>query len=148
MLYNGRPNRNRRYVPNVRYILDRLDKIERLAVSPELNENEEVDMCERCIKFCKKCNDTGYAIEREDSIDEICDCAAGRKLTGGVIMDGRTVQGDQDIFNEMGKEDPREVYKEEGTTCPSCDDRDGKTITMQYHNGGEECPVCGYRIES
>jgi rubrerythrin len=111
MLYNGRPNRNKRYVPNVRYILDR---IERLAISPENNESVEVDMCERCMKT------------KEEQIEW-----------------DKKVQGDQEIFEEMGKEDPREAYKDdltyEGPTCPNCE------VSTQIHNGVEECPVCGYK---
>lgn len=100
MFCNGRPNRNRRYVPNVRYILDR---IERLAISPKLNENKEIE------------------------------------------MSTEKIEGDTEIFEEMGKEDSQEVYKDdltyEGPTCPSCE------TTMQIHNGVEECPVCGYIIK-
>lgn len=100
MFCNGRPSRNKRYVPNVRYILDRLDKLERLAISPENDENMEVEMKEK-------------------------------------------IEGDTEIFEEMGKEDPREVYKDDlegievGPSCPNCD------LKTQYHNGTETCPVHG-----
>ena len=37
--------------------------------------------------MCDKCNDTGYIIEREDDIDEICNCSIGKSLCSGEIED-------------------------------------------------------------
>lgn len=123
-LYNGRPSRNKRYVPNVRYILDRLNKLERLAISPKLNDKVEVEM--KTVKGCE--------VTCDNCIDaDSC----------SVPVDDRIVQGDQDIFNDMGKEDPREVYKDDlegievGPKCPTCD------LNTQFHNGVETCPVHG-----
>ena len=60
-----------------------------------------------------------------------------------VEMSTEKIEGDVEIFEEMGKRDPRELYKDdltyEGPICPSCE------TPTQIHNGVEECPVCGYK---
>lgn len=116
--YNGRPNKNIRYVPNVRYVLDRLEKLERLAISPQNNKKMEVEMCERCMK----------TKEEQEIWDQ-----------------EHNVQGDQELFEELGKQDPRELYKDdltyEGPICPSCE------VATQIHDGKEVCPMCGYSVK-
>ena len=111
MFCNGRPSRNRRYVPNVRYILDRLTK-------------QEVEM---------KKQDRKVGVWKGEELK--------RLLEEGDM----TIQGDTEIFEEMGKEDSQEVYKDdltyEGHSCPNCE------VDTQIHNGVEECPVCGYIIK-
>lgn len=32
----------------------------------------------------------------------------------------------------------------EGFVCPNCEDKDFKSIIMQYRDGIHECPACGY----
>lgn len=60
-------------------------------------------------------------------------------------MSTEKIEGDVKVFEEMGKEDPRELYKDDltyqGPTCPSCE------VDTQIHNGVETCPVCGYTIK-
>jgi len=116
VFYNGRPNKNIRYVPNIRYILDRLEKQERLAISPELNKNMEAEMCERCMKT---------------------------KEEQAIWDKEHDVQGDQELFEELGKQDPHEIYKDDldgievGPRCPACN------LNTQFHNGVETCPIHG-----
>jgi len=57
--------------------------------------------------MCNKCKNTGYVIEREDDLDEICPCAAGQALCGGVIIDDRQDQGNDSLG--LGKPDPAVV---------------------------------------
>jgi hypothetical protein len=49
--------------------------------------------------MCNKCNDTGYVAQGdvEFEADEICTCAAGQALCGGVITDGRQDQGNDSL---------------------------------------------------
>jgi len=144
MYCNGLPERNVGFLPYVHEIL-RILESESLAIEPiQLNlKLEESVMCERCMKT------------REEQIE----WDKTHKLNGGREMktkESNPVQGDPQLFEEIEKQDPREVYEEpqsrsllhhKAGVCPQCEaDMYVVSTSKAFGKSNQacECEHCGY----